>query len=166
MDTRRSVKSLFFFFFFGLLVGPAFLFMAACGGGGSLGGVSQGGGGSVGGGSVAPRSSHVIVWVEENHSYSQVIGNQSMPYLNGLASGYGLATQYYADVHPSIGNYLVLTTGVPETIDDAFTGIIADDNVVRELVGAGKTWRSYAENLPTVGYVAARLFFRGSECDQ
>lgn len=147
MDIRRSLRNLTF----GLLAGPALLFMSACGGG--LPGVTQGGGGSVGGGTVPPRFSHVIVVVEENHSYSQVIGSASMPYLNGLASGYGLATQYYADVHPSIGNYLMLTTGIPETIDDAFTGIITDDNVVRELVNAGKTWHSYAEDLPSVGYV-------------
>jgi acid phosphatase len=152
MGIRASLRNLTF----GLLAGAALLSSAACGGG--LSGVTQGGGGSVGGGTVAPRSSHVIVVVEENHSYSQVIGNTSMPYLNGLASGYGLATQYYADVHPSIGNYLMLTTGVPETIDDAFTGIITDDNVVRELVNAGKTWHSYAENLPSVGYVGGDVY--------
>jgi acid phosphatase len=36
-----------------------------------------------------PASLHVFLVVEENHSYSQVIGNSSMPYLNGLASKYG-----------------------------------------------------------------------------
>ena len=49
--------------------------------------------------------------MEENHSYSSVIGNAAMPYLNRLASQYGLATQYYANTHPSIGNYFMLTTG-------------------------------------------------------
>ena len=61
-----------------------------------------------------------------------------MPYLNGLASKYGLATQYYADVHPSIGNYFMLTTGQIETIDDAFQGIVSDDNIVREMVKAAR----------------------------
>jgi phosphatidylinositol-3-phosphatase len=96
--------------------------------------------------------------VEENHSYSQVIGNPSMPYLNGLASKYGLATQYYADIHPSIGNYFMLTTGQIETIDDAFQGTVTDDNIVRELVKANKTWRSYAESLPTPGYVGGDVY--------
>ena len=110
------------------------------------------------GGTPPPSSAHVVVVVEENHSYSQVIGNSSMPYLNGLASQYGLANRYYADVHPSIGNYLMLTTGVPETLNDAFSGMISDDNIVRQLVKANKTWRSYAESLPRVGYVGGDVY--------
>jgi hypothetical protein len=101
-----------------------------------------------------PTFSHVVLVVEENHSYSDVIGNSSMPYFNSLAAQYGLATQYFADLHPSIPNYLMLTTGQMETIDDAFTGVINDDNVVRELVKAGKTWKAYAESLPSTGYLA------------
>lgn len=118
------------------------------------------GGPSIGGGTPPPvtAGTHVVVVVEENHSYSQVIGNSSMPYLNGLAQQYALATQYYGDVHPSIGNYLMLTTGIPETLNDAFTGTISDDNVVRELVKANKTWRSYAENLPNIGYVGGDAY--------
>ncbi len=54
---------------------------------------------------------HVFIVMEENHSYSSVIGNPSMPYLNGLANQYGLATNYFANTHPSIGNYFMLTTG-------------------------------------------------------
>jgi acid phosphatase len=124
-------------------------FTFACGGGGT----------GFGNGGPSPASSaHVIVVVEENHSYSQVIGNSAMPYLNGLASQYGLATQYYADVHPSIGNYLMLTTGVPETLNDAFSGTISDDNVVRELVKANKTWHSYAESLPQAGYLGGDVY--------
>ena len=96
--------------------------------------------------------------MEENHSYSEVIGNSAMPYLNGLASKFGLATQYYADAHPSIGNYFMITTGQIETIDDGFSGTINDDNIVRELVKANKTWHSYAENLPNVGYLGGDSF--------
>jgi acid phosphatase len=96
-----------------------------------------------------------VLVVEENHSYSEVIGNSSMPYFNSLASQYGLATQYFADAHPSLPNYLVLTTGLTETFDDSFSGVIKDDNVVRELVKVGKTWKSYAESLPSTGYVGA-----------
>jgi phosphatidylinositol-3-phosphatase len=92
--------------------------------------------------------------VEENHSYASVIGNSAMPYVNGLASQYGLATQYYANTHPSIGNYFMLTTGQVVTNDDNFGGTVDIDNIVRDLVSAGKTWKSYAEGLPAVGYLA------------
>lgn len=88
----------------------------------------------------------------ENASYSDVIGAASMPYLNSLAQKYALATNYYGNTHPSIGNYLMLTTGQIVTNDDTFNGTISADNVVRELTAAGKTWKSYAASLPAVGY--------------
>lgn len=100
-----------------------------------------------------PTFSHIVLVVEENHSYAEVIGNSSMPYFNSLASQYGVAAQYFADAHPSLPNYLMLTTGLTETMDDNFSGTISDDNVTRELVKTGKTWKSYAESLPSVGYV-------------
>ena len=100
-----------------------------------------------------PFASHVFVVVEENHSYSSVVNNASMPYLNSLIRRYGLATQYYADTHPSIGNYFMLTVGKVVTNNDAFSALVTEDNIVRELVRSGKTWRSYAEGLPSVGYV-------------
>jgi phosphatidylinositol-3-phosphatase len=110
----------------------------------------------------APTSSaqfgHVVLVVEENHGYSDVIGNALMPYLNSLVAKYGLATQYYANTHPSMGNYFMLTTGQIITNDDAFTGTVNDDNIVRELVAAGKTWKSYAEDLPSVGYTGGDAY--------
>lgn len=90
--------------------------------------------------------------VEENRNFNDVIGNSSAPYLNSLASQYALATQYYADTHPSIGNYFMLTTGRIETNDDSSVGMISDDNLVRRLVSAGKSWKSYAQSLPSEGY--------------
>ncbi len=100
-----------------------------------------------------PTFSHVFIVVEENHNYSSVIGSSSMPYLNSLANKYGLATQYYANTHPSIGNYFELTTGQIITNNDGFTGTVTADNVVRHLLAAGKTWKSYEEGLPSVGYI-------------
>lgn len=91
--------------------------------------------------------------MEENHSYSQVVGNPAMPYLNSLAKTYALATNYYADTHPSIGNYFELTTGQVITNNDNYTGKVSADNLVRHLITAGKTWKSYAESLPYVGYI-------------
>jgi phosphatidylinositol-3-phosphatase len=99
-----------------------------------------------------PDFGHVFLIVEENHSFADVIGNSSMPFLNSLASQYGLATQYYANTHPSIGNYFMLTTGEIETNDDSFSGTITNDNIVRELLKAGKTWKAYAQSLPSIGF--------------
>ena len=100
-----------------------------------------------------PKSNHVVVVLEENHSYSSVIGNASMPYLNSLAQKYSLATQYYANTHPSIGNYFMMTTGQIITNSDGYRSTVTADNIVRHLLTAGQTWKSYAEGLPSVGYI-------------
>jgi phosphatidylinositol-3-phosphatase len=96
--------------------------------------------------------SHVFVVVEENHSYSSVIGSSAMPYLNSLASQYSLAAQYYGDAHPSLGDYFMMTTGQLVNTDNAFAGTTSVDNIVRQLMTAGKTWKCCAESLPSVGY--------------
>src|ERR1700719_4202681 len=106
-------------------------------------------------GQTNPQFRHVFIVVEENASYPDVIGNSSMPYFNGLANKWGLATNYYANLHPSIPNYFEMTVGKTLTIDDSQTPQsfpVSDDNVVRELLAAGKTWKSYAEDLPSAGY--------------
>ena len=105
-----------------------------------------------------PASSHVFIVMEENHSYSSVMGNSAMPYLNSLASKYGLATQYYANTHPSIGNYFMLTAGQIITTNDSFCSMLTQDNVVRHLLTAGKTWKSYAESLPSAGYTGCNAY--------
>jgi len=102
--------------------------------------------------------SHVFVVVEENHGYSSVIGSSSMPYLNSLASQYGLATQFYANTHPSIGNYFMLTAGQIITNNDSYSTTVTADNIVRHFLTAGKTWKSYAESLPNVGYVGGDVY--------
>jgi len=105
-----------------------------------------------------PAFGHVFLVLEENHSYSSVIGSSSMPYMNSLAKHYGLATQYFANTHPSIGNYFELTTGQIITNDDGYSGTVSADNVVRHLLTAGKSWKSYAESLPNVGYTGGDVY--------
>src|SRR5437773_748391 len=102
---------------------------------------------------VSGTVNHVFWVLEENTDYASVT-TSSMPYLMGLAAQYGLATQYYANTHPSIGNYLMLTGGQIITNNDSYSGpAIAADNIVRELTAAGKSWKLYAEDLPSAGDV-------------
>jgi len=103
--------------------------------------------------STATQEQHVFIVMLENHSYSEVIGNASMPYLNGLAHKYAYANSYYANTHPSIGNYFELTTGQLITNDDSYSQTVTVDNIVRHLNAAGKTWKEYSEGLPSVGYI-------------
>ncbi len=97
-----------------------------------------------------PPIGHVVIVVEENTDYAQV--DSAMPYLQTLIAQGGLATQYYANTHPSIGNYFMLTMGQIITNNDGYSQTIPDDNIVRQLLAAGKTWKDYAEDLPSVGY--------------
>src|SRR5260370_16572253 len=81
------------------------------------------------------------------------MGNSAMPYTNGLANRYAWATQYYADRHNSLPNYFMLTVGNLITTNDLYTGTVTADNVVRALTAAGKSWKIYAESLPSIGYL-------------
>lgn len=105
----------------------------------------------------AAAHNFVVMVVEENHAYEQVIGNSAMPYLNSLAQQGALATQYYADMHPSIGNYFALTAGAVQTNDNNFPGPVSADNLVRQINASGKTWKAYAEDLPSPGYLGTTV---------
>ena len=59
----------------------------------------------------SPHYDHVFVIVEENHGYTDMIGNPAAPNFNALAAQYGLATNYYAVTHPSEPNYVALLGG-------------------------------------------------------
>jgi acid phosphatase len=76
-----------------------------------------------------------------------------MPYFNSLAEQNSLATAFYANVHPSIGNYFMMTTGAVVNTDDSFAGTFPGENVASQLGAAGKSWRVYAQSLPTTGYI-------------
>ena len=105
-----------------------------------------------------PTADHVFLVVLENHAFSQVIGSPSMPYLNSLAAQHSLATNYFANTHPSIGNYFMLTTGDIQTNDDAFPGTVSSDSIPRAFAAAGKTWKAYMESLPSVGYTGGDVY--------
>ena len=105
-----------------------------------------------------PWSRHVVLVVEENHGYSSIVGSSSMPYLNSLIKKYGLASAYYANTHPSIGNYFEMTTGQIITNNDSYTSSVGVNNMVRAMITAGVTWKSYAESLPKVGYTGGNVY--------
>jgi acid phosphatase len=101
-----------------------------------------------------PSFSNVFIIVEENHSYSQIVGNPSMPYLNMLINNYALAMQYFANQHHSLPNYLWITSGSNDGVTlDNCSPVIESDNAVRELNRVGLSWKAYEEDLPSVGYL-------------
>jgi hypothetical protein len=102
-----------------------------------------------------PAFSHVFVIVMENHSYGDVIGNTGeAPYINQLASSYGLATSYFAISHPSLPNYLALVGGDTFGVQSDCTNCFVNaTNLVDVLEAGHKTWRAYMESMPSPCYV-------------
>jgi hypothetical protein len=94
-----------------------------------------------------PHFGHVVFVVLENHSVGDIIGNPLMPYFNGLANQYASATQYWPNFHPSQPNYFALTTG--DVFYQTTTLPAGTPNVVKTLLGASKSWKSYFETLTT-----------------
>ena len=99
-----------------------------------------------------PLPAHVVVVIEENHGYSQVIGSTQAPYINTLASEGALFTNSHAIIHPSEPNYLAFFSGSTQgIIDDSCPHIFSAANLGSELIAAKKTFTGYAEGLPSVG---------------
>ena len=111
------------------------------------------GNGSGGGSATVPQVQHVAIVVLENANYSDVVGTSNMPYLNSLLSKGSLAGQYYANSHPSSPNYFIMTAGQAITNDDNFSGVVSTDNAARELAASSKSWRVYAESIPSQAYL-------------
>jgi hypothetical protein len=95
-----------------------------------------------------PRPPRVAVLMLENRSYEQVIGSPSAAYINQLARRYALATHYYALTHPSLPNYIALTSGsLHGFTKNCDRCSVAASNLVHQLAAAGYTWRAYFEKL-------------------
>jgi hypothetical protein len=100
-----------------------------------------------------PRSSHVWMVTEENHSYEEIVGNSQMPYYNQLIQQYGLASQFYSDQHSSLPALMWFVAGAPvEPNNDTVSCQHSEDNIVRELLKRGYTWKSYQEGMPSAGF--------------
>jgi hypothetical protein len=94
-------------------------------------------------------SSHVVVIVMENRESSEVLGNPAARYTNALIRRYALASESYAITHPSLPNYLALTSGSTHGISSDCTGChVAATNIVDQLEAAGVAWKAYLEDVP------------------
>lgn len=86
---------------------------------------------------------HVVVIMDENKSYRDIIGRSAAPYLNHLAAACGLATNYRGVTHPSHPNYMAATGGIRTPL-----GYVAAPNIFRQVHLAGGSWRVYQEAMP------------------
>src|SRR6195256_1152166 len=99
-----------------------------------------------------PSPAHVVIVIEENHGYSQIIGSSQAPYINTLATQGALFTKSYALTHPSQPNYLALFSGSTQGItDDSCPHTFSVASLESQLLSAGKSFAGYSEALPQSG---------------
>jgi phosphatidylinositol-3-phosphatase len=133
-----------------------------------------------------PSFAHVFVIVMENTSLSTLqaaiaepADTTPTPFLKNLATTAATASDYHGVSHPSLPNYLALVSGDPQGVacDCSPTGDACDsascnlvfgscgcggqtaEHLGRELVHAGKSWRSYVESMgPSCNTNSAGLY--------
>lgn len=100
-----------------------------------------------------PRPDHIVIIIEENKSYAQIVGNKDAPYINALARRGALFTQSYGVAHPSQPNYLALFSGSTRGItNNACPLELNGANLAEILAGKGLSFVSYAESMPQAGF--------------
>jgi hypothetical protein len=99
-------------------------------------------------GNPQPPSYQHVVWILlENKTYSNIIGNSAAPYINSLARQCALA-HVQAAAHPSLPNYIALTSGSTHGIRDdknPSAHPLSGPSIFSQLNG---NWHSYAESMP------------------
>ena len=107
-----------------------------------------------------PTPDHVVIVVEENHSFESIIGSPSAPYMNSLAGSGTLLTNMYALTHPSQPNYLQLFSGSNQGVTDNTAPApgtpFSTPNLGADLISAGASFTGYSEDLPSVGSTVAQ----------
>jgi hypothetical protein len=93
-----------------------------------------------------------VVWiVMENKQFSQ-IGASSAPYINSLVTRCGLATNFFAEAHPSLPDYIAMTSGSTQGISDDSGPSAHPLGVPSIFSQLGSDWRALAESMPSNCY--------------
>lgn len=99
-----------------------------------------------------PLPSHVVVVIEENHSFREIVGSSSAPYINSLANAGALFTHSFGVTHPSEPNYLALFSGSTQGItNDSCPHTFSGPDLGGELIAAHDTFQGFSEDLPSIG---------------
>ncbi len=122
----------------------------------------------------APPFDHIVIVIEENHSFGDIIGNSAAPNINALAAAganivnastdpNGNTSGSHAVRHPSQPNYLELYSGSNQgTIQDGHPGTTSEPfsspppfttpNLGAALRNAEFGFATYSQTLPSVGF--------------
>jgi len=103
-----------------------------------------------------PKLDHIVIIMLENHSQASVIGNAAAPHISALAKKYAYAAKYYGVTHPSLPNYIAITSGNNwySNSDDPMQRF-DHVNIVDQLEAAHVSWTAYMESMPYSGFMGA-----------
>jgi phosphatidylinositol-3-phosphatase len=97
----------------------------------------------------APAKYRHVIWIVfENQSYKDVIGNRQLPYTNTIARACASATNFFAEAHPSLPNYIAMTSGSTQGVRGDSSGSLSADNIYNQVKRSGRQWRHYAFGMP------------------
>ena len=86
----------------------------------------------------------VFVIVMENHSFEEALQGA---YTAELEKQVGVATNYHAITHPSVPNYLAITSGTTWGVDADVYRALPPQDIGHELTASRVRWRAYMEAL-------------------
>ena len=107
-------------------------------------------------GAALPVPDHIVICILENHAFEQIIGNSAAPHINALANDVMSAnfTESYGLTHPSQPNYFLLFSGANQGVTNNImpSSHFTTMNLGAALQNAGRTFVTYSEGLPSVGF--------------
>lgn len=104
-----------------------------------------------------PRPDHIVIVIEENHGYNQIVGSKNAAYINKLIDEGALFTDAHGVTHPSQPNYIALFSGDTHSVKD--DKCLQDEtpytspNLGASLLQHGFTFKGYAQTMPSAGYL-------------
>ena len=100
-----------------------------------------------------PRPAHVVLVIEENRAFEQIMGSADAAYINSLVSQGALMTQSYAVAHPSEPNYVALFSGDTQGVtDDSCPHTHTAPELATALAEKKASFVFYSEDLPSAGF--------------
>jgi hypothetical protein len=101
-----------------------------------------------------PKYDHILIVVEENKDFGQIIGNGAAQYINKLASEGVSFTHMFAEEHHSEGNYFWLFSGSNQNVgfkDEIPNRKFTTSNLGEQLIHKQLSFKGYSEDLPAIG---------------
>jgi len=101
-----------------------------------------------------PKYDHIVIVVEENKDYDQIIGNKNAPYINMLAAEGANLIRVFGEEHFSQGNYFWLFSGSNQNVgffDQVPQTKFTASNLGQQLIMKGLSFKGYSQSLPVIG---------------